>query len=283
MVTITLPDNSKKSFDSSISIEDVAADIGKGLLKATVAGKVDGALKDGSDLLEKDCSLEIIRNSDHEGLEIIRHSCAHLFGHALKQFYPEAKMAIGPVIDDGFYYDIDFEKKLTEEDLLKIEERMKELASKEYKVIKKISDYGLVFYTNYNSKKGKEIELNPKVAVNFWWRELKKQIRVEGFIEKASKEDSDDYFNSRPLKSRVSAIISNQSSKISSYEDLTNQIDNYLEQKDESSIKRPDHCGLYTVIPNAVEFWQERDNRTHERLKYILSDNQKWSSHLLSP
>ena len=150
-------------------------------------------------------------------------------------------------------------------------------------LLKKISDNGLVFYTNYNSRKGKEIELNPKVAVNFWWRELKKQIRVEGFIEKASEKDSDDYFNSRPLKSRVSAIISNQSSTISSYEDLTNQIDNYLEQNDESSIKRPDHCGLYTVIPNAVEFWQERDNRTHERIKYILSDNQKWSSHLLSP
>ena len=150
-------------------------------------------------------------------------------------------------------------------------------------LLKKISDDGLVFYTNYNSRKGKEIELNPKVAVNFWWRELKKQIRVEGFIEKASEKDSDDYFNSRPLKSRVSAIISNQSSTISSYQDLTSQIDNYLEQNDENSIKRPDHCGLYIVIPNAVEFWQERDNRTHERLKYFLSDDQKWSSHLLSP
>ncbi len=150
-------------------------------------------------------------------------------------------------------------------------------------LLKKISDEGLVFYTNYNSRKGKEIELNPKVAVNFWWRELKKQIRVEGFIEKASEEDSDNYFYSRPLKSRVSAIISNQSSKISSYEDLTNQIDIYLKQNDESSIKRPDHCGLYIVIPNAVEFWEERDNRTHERLKYILSDDQKWSSYLLSP
>jgi len=150
-------------------------------------------------------------------------------------------------------------------------------------LLKKISDDGLVFYTNYNSRKGKEVELNPKVAVNFWWRELKKQIRVEGFIEKASEKDSDDYFNSRPLKSRVSAIISNQSSTISSYQDLTNQIDNYLEQNDESSIKRPDHCGLYIVIPNAVEFWQERDNRTHERLKYFLSDDHKWSSHLLSP
>ena len=150
-------------------------------------------------------------------------------------------------------------------------------------LLKKISDDGLVFFTNYNSRKGKEIELNPKVAVNFWWRELKKQIRIEGSIEKASEEDSDNYFNSRPLKSRVSAIISNQSSKISSYEDLTNQIDNYLEQNDESSIKRPDHCGLYIVIPNAVEFWEERDNRTHERLKYILAYDQKWISYLLSP
>ena len=92
-------------------------------------------------------------------------------------------------------------------------------------LLKKISDEGLVFYTNYNSKKGKEIGLNNKVAVNFWWRELKKQIRIEGFITKAPEKDSDDYFNSRPLKSRVSAIISNQSSVINSYEDLKKDID----------------------------------------------------------
>ena len=138
MIKITLPDNSTKNFDSSISIDDVAAEIGKGLFKATVAGKVDGTLKDGSDILDKDCSLEIVRNVDQEGLEIIRHSCAHLFGHALKQLFPEAKMAIGPVIENGFYYDIDFDEKLSEKDLEAIEQRMKELAAKEYTVIKKI-------------------------------------------------------------------------------------------------------------------------------------------------
>ena len=138
MLTITLPDNSKKVFDEPISIEDVAANIGKGLLKATVAGKIDGVLKDGTDLIQQDCSLEIVRNVDPEGIEIIRHSCAHLFGHALKQLFPEAKMAIGPVIDDGFYYDIDLENKLTEEDLREIENRMRELASREYSVIKKV-------------------------------------------------------------------------------------------------------------------------------------------------
>ena len=149
-------------------------------------------------------------------------------------------------------------------------------------LLKKLSDEGLVFYTNYNSRKGSEINLNNKVAVNFWWRELKKQIRIEGLISKASKEDSDDYFDSRPIKSRVSAIISNQSSVISSYEDLKKEIDEYLEKNDESSIKRPDHCGLYILVPHSVEFWLERDNRTHERRKYFLDEN-GWNSCLLSP
>ena len=149
-------------------------------------------------------------------------------------------------------------------------------------LLKKLSDEGLVFYTNYNSRKGSEIHLNNKVAVNFWWRELKKQIRIEGLISKASKEDSDDYFDSRPIKSRVSAIISNQSSVISSYEDLKQKIDEYLEKNDESSIKRPDHCGLYILVPHSVEFWLARDNRTHERRKYFLDEN-GWNSCLLSP
>lgn len=149
-------------------------------------------------------------------------------------------------------------------------------------LLKKLSDEGLVFYTNYNSRKGSEIHLNNKVAVNFWWRELKKQIRIEGLISKASKEDSDDYFDSRPIKSRVSAIISNQSSVISSYEDLKKEIDEYLEISDESSIKRPDHCGLYILVPHSVEFWLEQDNRTHERRKYFLEEN-GWKSYLLSP
>ena len=149
-------------------------------------------------------------------------------------------------------------------------------------LLKKLSDEGLVFYTNYNSRKGSEIHLNNKVAVNFWWRELKKQIRIEGLISKASKEDSDDYFDSRPIKSRVSAIISNQSSVISSYEDLKKEMDEYLEKNDESSIKRPDHCGLYILVPHSVEFWLERDNRTHERRKFFLDEN-GWNSCLLSP
>ena len=138
MIEITLPDNSVKKFDNPVSVLEVAESIGSGLAKATIAGRVNGELKDACDLIEENASLEIIRAQDQEGLEIIRHSCAHLFGHALKQIYPDAKMAIGPVIKNGFYYDIDLDKSLSMEDLEKIEQRMKELASSEYEVIKKI-------------------------------------------------------------------------------------------------------------------------------------------------
>ena len=138
MIEIKLPDNSIKKFKNPVSIIEVAESIGPGLAKATVAGKVNGKLKDACDLIEENASLEIIRAQDQEGLEIIRHSCAHLFGHALKQIYPDAKMAIGPVINNGFYYDIDLEKSLTKDDLENIETRMKKLSASDYEVIKKV-------------------------------------------------------------------------------------------------------------------------------------------------
>ena len=138
MIVITLPDNSKKQFDNPVSAIEVARSIGAGLAKATVAAKVNGKLIDATDLIENDCSLEIIRAQDQEGLEIIRHSCAHLFGHALKQLFPTAKMAIGPIIKNGFYYDVDLDNSLTQDDLQKIELRMKELASSEYLVKKEV-------------------------------------------------------------------------------------------------------------------------------------------------
>ena len=138
MINITLPDNSIKSFENPISVEDLSKSIGPGLAKATVAGKVNGNLVDAVDLLDTDCSVEIIRDQDQEGIEIIRHSCAHLFGHALKQFFPKARMAIGPIIENGFYYDIDLDHSLSQEDLEKIEKRMKDLAKTKYRVIKKV-------------------------------------------------------------------------------------------------------------------------------------------------
>ena len=138
MPEITLPDNSKRKFNESLTVDAIAMDIGPGLAKATVAGKIDGKLVDACEVVTQDCELEIITVKDDEGLEIIRHSCAHLLAHALKQIYPKAQMAIGPVIKDGFYYDIKIDKTLTEEDIELIESRMKSLAKTKYDVVKEV-------------------------------------------------------------------------------------------------------------------------------------------------
>lgn len=138
MPVITLPDGSKREFEQPVSILQVAEDIGPGLAKATLAGEFDGELWDACVIIDHDVDLRIITSRDEEGLEIIRHSFAHLVGHAVKQLYPEAKMAIGPVIDYGFYYDIEYERSFTPDDVQAIEKRMKELVKKDYDVIREV-------------------------------------------------------------------------------------------------------------------------------------------------
>ncbi len=127
MPVISLPDGSQRSFDQSVSVFDVASDIGPGLAKAALAGKVNGNLVDTSFLMEDDAELSIVTSRDDEGLEVIRHSSAHLMAQAVKQLYPDAQVTIGPVIEDGFFYDFAMEKMLTPEDLVAIEKRMKEI------------------------------------------------------------------------------------------------------------------------------------------------------------
>ena len=138
MPEITLPDKSKRNFNEPISIEEIAKDIGPGLGKATVAGKINGYLVDASEVVLEDSEVEIVTSKDAEGLEVVRHSCAHLLAHALKQLYPEVKLAIGPVINDGFYYDILLHKSLKDEDLQIIEDRMLKLAKTDYKVVREV-------------------------------------------------------------------------------------------------------------------------------------------------
>lgn len=138
MPVITLPDGSQRSFENAVSVLDVANDIGPGLAKATIAGRVDGKLVDAVDLIESDATLQIITARDDDGLEILRHSCAHLLGHAIKQLYPDVKMAIGPTIDNGFYYDVDLEEPLNEQALRQLEKRMLQLAKTSYDVVKKV-------------------------------------------------------------------------------------------------------------------------------------------------
>jgi len=140
MPIVTLPDGSQRRYDEPLTVMQLAEDIGPGLAKACVAGKIDGVLVDAADVIERDAEVAILTAKDPEGLEVVRHSCAHLVGHAVKQLYPEAKMAIGPVIEDGFYYDIDFGRSATPEDLEAIEARMKALIDKGYDVVREYVD-----------------------------------------------------------------------------------------------------------------------------------------------
>ena len=138
MPTITLPDNSSKEFSLPVTVMQVAESIGAGLAKATLAGEVDGKLVDACVALEKDVKVRILTSKDDQGIEIIRHSFAHLMGHAIKQLYPTAMMAIGPVIENGFYYDIAYERPFTQEDVEKIEQRMNALIRKDYDVVREL-------------------------------------------------------------------------------------------------------------------------------------------------
>lgn len=134
MPSITLPDGSQRSYDTPITIMQIAESIGPGLAKAAIAGRIDGKLVDAADVVDHDANVSIVTIKDQDGLDIVRHSCAHLLGHAVKQLYPDAKMAIGPVIENGFYYDIDFGRSISSDDLQAIEERMQKLINLDYDV-----------------------------------------------------------------------------------------------------------------------------------------------------
>ena len=149
-------------------------------------------------------------------------------------------------------------------------------------LLKRLSDEGLVFFTDYEGKKGQEIKNNNKAAMNFWWAKTDKQIRVEGVCTKVSVEESDDYFNSRPQGSKISASASNQSETLDSYESLVQKakhIEFNLEAKD---ISRPSRWGGFILKPNLFEFWINQENRLHKRELFILKDS-GWEQSLLSP
>ncbi len=138
MPLITLPDGSQRSYPAPISVAEIAEDIGPGLAKAALAGKVDGKLVDTSHVLDRDAELAIVTGRDDDGLEVIRHSCAHLLAQAVKELYPEAQVTIGPVIADGFYYDFAFSRPFTPEDLQAIEAKMEELAARDITVVREL-------------------------------------------------------------------------------------------------------------------------------------------------
>lgn len=150
-------------------------------------------------------------------------------------------------------------------------------------LLKDYSEEGFVFFTNYNSIKGIQLEKNPNAALVFWWGTLAKQIRIEGSVEKTSTKESDEYFNSRPRGNQLGAIVSDQSRPVQSYSYLESEFEKISRKYKEKKVVRPNYWGGYRVIPDMIEFWQGRENRLHDRLRFTKTDINQWRLERLSP
>ncbi len=149
-------------------------------------------------------------------------------------------------------------------------------------LLKETNKGGLVFFSNYNSRKGVELQENNKAALLFFWKELDRQVRIEGVVKKTTAKESDDYFNRRPLESRLSAVVSNQSQVIKNRKVLDESFKELRHKVKDEDLKRPEHWGGYILIPEYFEFWQGRKNRLHDRFCY--KKNQKsWDRFRLEP
>ncbi len=150
-------------------------------------------------------------------------------------------------------------------------------------LLKGYDDNGFIFFTNYNSHKSAEIKENPNACLVFFWKELERQVRITGGIEQISEKESDEYFYSRPLISRIGAWASDQSTVIDSRESLEEKFKTLEQTYSNKEIPRPPHWGGYRVIPSQIEFWQGRSGRLHDRIEYTLEESDSWTFKRLSP
>ena len=150
-------------------------------------------------------------------------------------------------------------------------------------LLKDFNEKGFVFFTNYNSFKGKQLEENPKACLVFFWKELERQVRITGLIEKINDSENDEYFYSRPKESQLGALASPQSQVIENREWLEDNYKKFLTEAADKDVKRPAHWGGYRVKPIIFEFWQGRPGRLHDRLQYTLLENGEWKIERLAP
>ena len=150
-------------------------------------------------------------------------------------------------------------------------------------LLKSVDEEGFVFFTNYNSKKGNDLEENPKASLVFFWKELERQVRISGIVKKINAAYSDEYYNSRPLGSRIGAWASPQSTVIASREVIEKNIIEIESRFTANNISRPPHWGGYIVMPTVIEFWQGRPSRLHDRVQYTLMKGTEWKIERLAP
>lgn len=150
-------------------------------------------------------------------------------------------------------------------------------------LLKGYSEEGFMFFTNYDSYKGKQLLENPKACLVFFWKELERQIRITGLVEKVSEKESDEYFHSRPVASQLGASISPQSAVIENREWLEKKYDEFEKKAGNNIIERPENWGGYLVKPVIIEFWQGRPSRLHDRIEYSLQENGEWKTARLAP
>lgn len=198
-----------------------------------------------------------------------------------KHVLDESSVLLNPFEQFAFWY-----QQATEEEKI-IEPNVMTLATATVEakpsvrvvLLKAFSLEGFIFYTNYQSKKGKELAQNPQASLLFFWDVLERQVRIEGVVKKLDAQQSEDYFNSRPLESRIGAIASPQSQVITSREDIDKRI---MEVEFSGAVARPEHWGGYILSPNYFEFWQGRPNRVHDRLAFT-KDGENWAMNRLAP
>jgi pyridoxamine 5'-phosphate oxidase len=194
----------------------------------------------------------------------------------------ESELDANPLNQFKLWFDEVIQSELSEPNAMLLSTASNGRPSGRIVLLKGVDDAGFTFFTNYASKKGEEIEVNPQVALTFFWKELERQVRIEGRIEKTSEKESDDYFAIRPRGSQIGAWVSHQSEIIENREALEEKLKTFEQEFEGVPVPRPPYWGGYHVIPDYMEFWQGRPSRLHDRLAYVLKDG-IWVVERLSP
>jgi len=195
----------------------------------------------------------------------------------------ESELDINPLNQFSKWFDEALKSEITEPNAMLLSTAHLGRPAGRIVLLKGVDDKGFTFFTNYQSKKGQEMAENPQVAVTFFWKELERQVRIEGRIEKTAAAESDAYFASRPRGSQIGAWVSDQSEVIADREFLAEKLKSFETKFEGVDVPRPAHWGGYRVIPDYVEFWQGRPSRLHDRLAYVATESGAWKIERLSP